>query len=140
MELDELRRRVAGEEFDYQMLMDVLREYVRPRDKIRALIKKKSIIRVKKGLYVFGETLARRPFSREVLANLIYGPSYISLDYALHYHGLIPERVETITCCTPGRGRQFSTPVGRFSYHQIPTKAYALGIDQVEIESGRFFL
>jgi len=140
MELDDLRRRVVGEEFDYQMLTDVLREYDRPRDKIRALLKKKSIIRVKKGLYVFGETLARRPYSREVLANLIYGPSYISLDYALHYHGLIPERVESITSCTPGRGRQFSTPVGRFSYRQIPAKSYTLGIDQVEIDEGRSFL
>jgi len=140
MELDDLRRRVAGEEFDYQMLMDVLREYDRPRDKIRALLKKKSIIRVKKGLYVFGEALARHPYSREVLANLIYGPSYISLDYALHYHGLIPERVETITSCTPGRGRQFSTPIGRFSYRQIPAKAYALGIDQVEIDESRSYL
>jgi predicted transcriptional regulator of viral defense system len=140
MELDDLRKRVAGEEFDYQMLMDVLREYDRPRDKIRALLKKKSIIRVKKGLYVFGETLARRPYSRETLANLIYGPSYISLDYALHYHNLIPERVESITSCTTGRGRHFLTPVGRFSYRQIPAAAYALGIDQVEIDSGRSFL
>ncbi len=140
MELDDLRRRVAGEEFDYQMLMDVLRGYDRPRDKVRALLKKKSIIRVKKGLYVFGETLARRSYSREVLANLIYGPSYISLDYALHYHGLVPERVESITCCTPGRGRQFSTPIGRFSYRQIPAAAYALGIDQVKLDEGRAFL
>jgi predicted transcriptional regulator of viral defense system len=140
MELDDLRKRVAGEEFDYQMLMDVLRAYDRPRDKIRTLLKKKSIIRVKKGLYVFGETLARRPFSREVLANLIYGPSYISLDYALHYHGLIPERVETITSCTTCRGRAFSTPVGRFSYRQIPAAAYALGIDQVKIDQDRSFL
>lgn len=140
MELDELRRRVKGEEFDYQTLMDVLREYDRPRDKIRALLKKKSIIRIKKGLYVFGETLARKPYSREILANLIYGPSYISLEYALHYHGLIPERVESVTSCTPGRGREFSTPIGRFRYRRIPTAAYALGIDQVEIEPGRSFL
>jgi len=140
MELDDLRKRVAGEEFDYQMLMDILREYDRPRDKIRSLLKKKSIIRVKKGLYIFGETLAKRPFSREVLANLIYGPSYISLEYALHYHGLIPERVETITSCTTGRGRAFFTPVGRFSYRQIPDPAYALGIDHVELEPERSFL
>jgi hypothetical protein len=140
MELDDLRKRVAGEEFDYQMLMDVLRMYDRPREKVGDLLKKKSIIRVKKGLYVFGETLARRPFSREILANLIYGPSYISLDYALHYHGLIPERVERLTSCTPGRGREFSTPIGRFSYRQIPSAAYALGIDQIEIDPDRSFL
>jgi len=140
MELDDLRKRVTGEEFDYQMFMDVLREYDRPRAKIGAQLKKKSIIRVKKGLYVFGETLARRPFSREVLANLIYGPSYISLEYALHHHGLIPERVESVTSCTLGRGREFSTPIGHFSYHQIPAAAYALGIDQVDSNTDRSFL
>jgi hypothetical protein len=140
MKLDELRKRVAGEEFDYQMLLDVLQTYDRPRDKIRSLLKSKSIIRVKKGLYVFGETLARRPYSREVLANLIYGPSYISLDYALHYHGLIPERVESITSCATGRGRAFSTPIGRFQDHRIPTAAYALGIDQVNLDRDRSFL
>jgi hypothetical protein len=68
------------------------------------LLRRKDIIRVKKGLYIFGETYARRPFSREVLANVIYGPSYVSLDYALHYHGLIPERVEAVISI-PGRTR-----------------------------------
>ena len=48
-------------------------------------------MRIRKGLYAFGEPLRRAPISRELLANLIYGPSYISLDYALSYHGLIPE-------------------------------------------------
>ena len=42
-----------------------------------------GIVRVKKGLYVFGLDYRRGAWSREVLANLIYGPSYVSLDYAL---------------------------------------------------------
>lgn len=106
----ELRRNIAGEEFDYQVLLDSLRDYKRPRDRITELLKKKEIIRVKKGIYVFGEKYARRPFSREILANMIYGPSYISLDYALHYFGLIPERVEAVTSVTTKRSRRFSTP------------------------------
>jgi predicted transcriptional regulator of viral defense system len=112
--IEELRKKVAGEEFDYQVLMDVLRDYEHPRDKITAMLRQGVIIRVKKGIYVFGEKYSRGPFSREVLANMIYGPSYVSLDYALHYHGLIPERVEAVTSVTSGRGRRFSTPVGLF--------------------------
>lgn len=138
--IEELRKRIAGEEFDYQTLLDVLREYERPRDKITALLRQGTIIRVKKGIYVFGERYARRPFSREVLANMIFGPSYISLDYALHYHGLIPERVEAVTSVTCGRGRRFSTPVGLFLYRKIPMTAYPIGIDRVELEGGRPFL
>lgn len=94
---------------------------------------------MKKGIYVFGQQYARRPFSREVLANLIYGPSYVSLDYALHYHGLIPERAEAVTSVTTGRNRRFTTPVGLFIYRMAPLKAYGVGIDQAEID-GRTFL
>ena len=138
--IEDLRKKVAGEEFDYQVLIDVLRGYEHPRDKITALLRQGVIIRVKKGIYVFGEKYSRGPFSREVLANMIYGPSYVSLDYALHYHGLIPERVEAVTSVTSGRGRRFSTPVGLFIYRMVPLRAYQIGIDQVQIEGGRPFL
>jgi len=138
--LEELRKRIAGEEFDYQALLDGLREYERPRDKITTLLKKGVIIRVKKGIYIFGENYRRRPFSRELLANMIYGPSYISLETALYHHGLIPERVEAMMSVTEGRGRRFFTPLGLFLYHRIPGKAYPIGIDQVAIEGERSFL
>lgn len=138
--IEDLRKKIAGEEFDYQSLLDGLREYNRPRDKITALLQRRAIFRVKKGIYVFGEKYSRRLFSREILANMIYGPSYVSLDYALHYHGLIPERVEAVTSVTCGRGRRFSTPVGLFIYRVVPMRAYQIGIDQIEIEGGRSFL
>lgn len=127
------------EEFDYQILLEALKEYERPRDKITTLLKSKEIIRVKKGIYIFGEKHARRHFSREVLANMIYGPSYVSFDYALQYHGLIPERVEAVTSAAFGRDRRFITPVGLFTYRTIPRSAYPHGIDRIEIE-GRSFL
>ncbi|RZB32550.1 MAG: hypothetical protein SRB2_04242 [Desulfobacteraceae bacterium Eth-SRB2] len=31
------------------------------------------------------DDVRKQPYSREILANLIYGPSYISLEYALHH-------------------------------------------------------
>ena len=138
--IEELRRRIAGEEFDYQALLDGLREYDRPRDKITDLLKQGEVIRVKKGIYVFGERYRRRPFSRELLANMIYGPSYVSLETALHYHGLIPEGVEAMTSVAGARGRRFFTPVGLFIYRGVSMNAYRTGIDQVELESGRSFL
>lgn len=124
--IEELRRKIGGEEFDYQALLDSLKTYEWPRDKITSLLRQGIIIRVKKGIYIFGRKYARRPFSREILANMIYGPSYVSLDYALHYHGLIPERVEAVTSITCGRGRRFSTPIGLFIYRMVPMRAYRL--------------
>lgn len=138
--VEELRKQIAGEEFDYQALLHVLRGYERPRDKITDLLRQGGIIRVKKGIYVFGERYTRRPYSREVLANMVYGPSYVSLDYALHYYGLIPERVEAVTSMTCNRGRRFTTPLGLFIYRGITMSAYQIGIDQVMIEGGRSFL
>ena len=137
---EEIRRRIQAEEFDYQSLLDGLKEYARPRDKITGLLRSGDIIRVKKGLYIFGEKYRRRPYSREVLANLIYGPSYISLEYALHYHGLIPERAEAVTSVTSGRSRRFSTPVGLFTYWGIPQGAFRHGMDQFEVGTDQFFL
>jgi predicted transcriptional regulator of viral defense system len=138
--IDDLRTRIEGEEFDYQTLVDSLKQYERPRDKITKLLRQGAIIRVKKGIYVFGKKYARRPFSREILANMIYGPSCISLDFALHYHGLIPERVEAVTSVTSGRGRRFITPVGLFIYRQIPPQPFAVGVDRVQLEDGHSFL
>jgi hypothetical protein len=137
---EELRNKITSEEFDYQALLNCLREYDRPRDKITDLLRQGVIIRIKKGIYVFGERYRRRPFSREILANMIYGPSYISLDYALHYYGLIPERVEAVTSVTCNRGRRFSTPVGLFIYRGVSMNAFQIGIDQVVLDRGRTFL
>lgn len=137
---DDLRTAIPGEEFDHLALIQALKGFARPRNKITSLLKQGVIIRVKKGIYVFGKQFSRKAPSREVLANMIYGPSYISLDSALQYHGLIPERVEAVTSVTCGRGRRFSTPIGLFIYKRIPMKAYATGFDQVRVDDARFFL
>ncbi|MBE0596147.1 MAG: hypothetical protein IH614_02635 [Desulfuromonadales bacterium] len=137
---ENLRQVIPFEEFDYQALMGALADYARPRDKVTDLLAKGVIVRVKKGLYIFGEKWRRQPYSREILANLLYGPSCVSLDYALHYHGLIPERVEAITSVTPKRANSFATPVGLFLYSNVPEAGFAVGLGRVELEEGRAFL
>jgi predicted transcriptional regulator of viral defense system len=135
-----IRHRIPNEELDYQTLLDVLSGYSRPRAKITALLRDGVIVRVKKGLYVLGEEERRKPLCRELLANLIYGPSCVSLEYALASHGLIPERVETVTSVTSGRSRAFDTPVGRFTYRMISMEAFPVGVDRVETGDGRAYL
>lgn len=135
-----LRKKIGNVEFDYQILMDALREYSRPRTKISALLRKGTIIRVKKGLYVLGEDERSQPICRELLANLIYGPSYISFEFALFYYGLIPERAEMITSVCLGRSRTFDTPVGYFSYRMTSLESFRVGMDRIELDDGRAFL
>lgn len=135
-----LRNEIGADEFDYQMLLDGLRDYKQPRVKITQLLKKGVIIRVKKGLYVFGEPYRRKPVSREILANLIYGPSYISLDYALQWYGLFPEAAHAVTSVTTGRSRTFTTPFGTFSYRHIPLREFQVGMDRVALDDKLTFL
>jgi len=128
----DLRKRIGREEFDYPALMAALSEYANPRDRVTVLLRRGDIIRVKKGLYVFGDQLRRRPYSRELLANLVYGPSFVSLDSALSFHGVIPERVEAMTSVTTKRPKAFDTPVGSFIYRRAPKGYFPLGMDRVE--------
>lgn len=136
----DVRTRIQPEIFDYQTLTDALKDLSSPRDKITRLLRQGILVRIKKGLYIFGDRYRRHPYSKEMLANLVYGPSYVSLDYALAYYGLIPERVEALTSVTPNRSRRFTTPVGLLTYRQIPARAYEVGVVRVEAEHEQAYL
>jgi hypothetical protein len=126
--IEQIRQVIDQEIFDYTQLMMALKEYRKPRDVVSSLLRKNQIIRIRKGLYIFGPLWCRNKVSVETLANLVYGPSVISLEYALSWYGLIPEHVETITSITTGRSRVFHTPAGRFSYLHLSAGQYATGI------------
>jgi len=131
---------IRGNEFDYLALMGALGGYRRPRDKVTALIRRGEIIRVKKGLYVLGPGLRTGAVSREILANLMYGPSYVSLEYALSLHQLIPERVETVTSVTLKKTKAFDTPLGRFAYRNVKKHYYRCGQSLRTLQDGRGYL
>lgn len=139
-ETAEIRQEFDRDVFDYQQLTACLAHLSKPRDKINKLLRKGDIVRIRKGLYTFGRPYRRGPLSRELLANLIHGPSYISLEYALSYHGLIPERVATVTSVALGRSRRFDTPVGAFTYHSLSLQRYAIGAELVESPVGSFLI
>jgi len=127
-------------EIDYTYLMHVLSKYRKPRDVVTRLIRQQEIIRIKKGLYVLGAERRKRSVSKEVLANLIYGPSYVSLDSALALYGLIPEGVFEMTSVTRNRKKHFVTPLGRFTYQHLPARLYSCGVQLRSIDEVRSFL
>ena len=116
--------------------MQRLAGFAAPRNKLAALVRSGEIVRVKKGLYVSNGAVV----DRWVLAGLIYGPSYISLETALAHHGLIPERVDEVTCISTKRPRLFDTPMGRFSYRAVPARVFLMGVALVEAEGGNHLL
>jgi len=67
------------------------------------------------------------------IANKLYQPSYISLETALSYYGVIPEVVYTATSITTKSTREFETPRGVFSYQRIKKEAF-IGYTPKQIE------
>lgn len=122
-------------EIDYLQLMEKLKGYAYPRDKVTKLLRSGQLIRIRKGLYLSTRTAA--PYSKEILANLIYGPSYVSLEYALQHHSLIPEAVRVVTSVTTGRNKSYLTPIGIFEYSHLPERFFAPGAQYEPADSNR---
>ena len=98
-------------------------------DKARYLEKEGRIIRLKRGLYVRSADDGAVPLPL-LVANHLYGPSYVSFQTALRHFGLIPERVYEIQSMTIKHGRSFDTPMGRFSYTSCDVDYFPIGIQQ----------
>lgn len=127
--------------FSHGALLPVLKDYRRPNDKIAEWLRQGVLVPVKRGLYVLGEPSgARAAPCLPLVANRLYGPSCVSLDYALAWHGLIPERTHEITSVCTGRGRVIQNPLGRFSYVRLPAQVYPCGITQVSASAQETFL
>lgn len=124
--------------FHHGALLPVLKDYRRPNDKIAEWLRQGVLVSVKRGLYVRGEG-GHAP-CLPLLANHLYGPSCVSLDYALAWHGLIPERVHEITSVCTGRGRVIENALGRFSYARLPKPVYPCGITQASASPQETFL
>ena len=67
-----------------------------------------------------------------LLANHLRGPSYVSLESALSYWNMIPERVYEISSVTIKTSKLYKTPAGRFSYQQLKIPYYSYGIINIE--------
>ncbi len=135
-----LRKIIESDIFDYAQLTDVLSDYGNIRTKIGRLIASGEIIRIKKGIYTFPDYLRRSPLNPCIIANMMYGPSYVSCDFALAHYGMIPEQVRWVTSMTTGRQKKFTTPVGNFMYFQRNSADYPIGIECIETSSGSFLM
>ncbi|MFH0771783.1 MAG: hypothetical protein V1933_04105 [Candidatus Omnitrophota bacterium] len=79
----------------------------------------KKLIQAKRGLYLPAEKYRKTALYEPYLASLLKRPSYISLEKALEYHGLIPEAVPVFTSLTTKRQGRFVSEAGTFVYRHI---------------------
>lgn len=115
-------------------------EYRSPKDKISALEQQGILIRLKNGLYVVSNEITQENISLELIANQLYGPSYISFESALNYYGLIPERVYVTRSAILSRRRSYNTPLGTFDYIRVPEYYFSVGLQIIEVGTSYTFM
>jgi len=117
------------------ILLQEYKDYADPFGKIRRLCRQGNLFQIIRGIY---ETDGNLP--GYLLAPAIYGPSYLSFDYALYRYGLIPERVYGYNSATFGKGRKknYSNHFGNFTYQDVPSKVFPLGVEMLE-EQGYYY-
>jgi hypothetical protein len=135
MNFPEAIQSYAEQPITKQLLLYILKEYKRPHDKIDELVKQQMLLQVKRGLYIGGARLSIASPEPFLIANHLYGPSYVSLDIALSYWGFIPERVFEISSITTCKSKTYKTNAGRFSYKYMPLPYFSFGIKQVALTS-----
>jgi len=107
-----------------EQLVNEYADYASPHHKIQSLVRSGELIPLKRGLY---ET--DRSVPGYMLAASLYGPSYLSFEYALSFYGMIPERVTVYTSATFQKNRklQFDNAFGTYTYQDVPAAAYPKG-------------
>jgi len=111
------------------MILNELSQYASPKNKLSRIVQKGEYIQITRGLY---ETDRSTP--GYLLAGSIYGPSYLSFEFALGYYGMIPEAVYTFTSATfeKKKKKRFETPFGTYTYRDVPSIVYPMGLEIIE--------
>jgi len=121
-------------------LKPFLTDYTNPNDFLSRLVKSGDLIRLKNGFFLISEKIKDNPVPYEQIANLLYGPSYISYEWALSTYGLIPEGVYVVTSVSSLKSKTYSTPVGNFDYVGLSHHRYSTGITQKENRFGNYLI
>ncbi len=82
-------------------------------------VKAGRLIKLARGKYAIAPPYRKADFPLEHVANRLVYPSYVSMEKALGWYGLIPEAVAVVTSVTTGRPRVLENALGTFRYRHI---------------------
>lgn len=98
-----------------------------------------KLIQLKRGFYVLSETHRKVNLFEPHISFLLKKPSYVSLEKALEYYGLIPEGVPVYTAVTSKRAAKFTSEAGVFTYRHIKQPLF-WGYESVTVNSQTGFI
>ncbi len=106
--------------------------------KITRDLKMDKLYQLKRGLYTYDINI-----NPMILCQFIYSPSYISFDTALSFYGLVPEstfNVYTSATSSKRKSKTYYNKFGVFTYHDVPTSVFDLGINKVEYNGNSYLI
>lgn len=109
---------------NYSLLKTLKVDNQTMRNQLTRWVKHGLLLKLRRGLYMLNTSDAKRRISRVFLANELYQPSYVSMEYALAYYELIPEKVSDITSVTARKTMTFNNTLGSFRYQHITQRAF----------------
>jgi len=83
------------------------------------------LYQVRRGLYALAPPFQKVKPHSFLVANRMVRASYVSLQAALAYYGLIPEYVPVVTSVTTARPGRWETPLGVYEFRHIKTDLLA---------------
>lgn len=96
---------------------------------------KDYLLRLRKNLYFLKERELKDEF---ILANRLYEPSYVSLESALNYYGIIPDVPFSVTSITIKKTQEFKNQFGLFLYRSLKPELF-FGWQEVKIDKVYFY-
>jgi len=82
------------------------------------------LLRLRRGVYMVQFPEGGPVLPDLYIANRIYEPSYVSLETALSFYGIIPEVAAEVTSITTRQTKIFKNEIGRFRYRSCRKEAY----------------
>jgi predicted transcriptional regulator of viral defense system len=95
------------------------------------------LIQLRRGVYTIAEPYRKTDPHPFLVANSLRRNSYVSLQSALAFHGLIPEHVPVCTSVTTGRSEQIKTALGTYHYRRVKPD-YLFGFGQEEVAPNQY--
>ena len=118
-------------------LKDKYKDYTDINGKIKRDIDNGFLFPLVRGIYETDESVPGF-----LLAAYIYGPSYLSFEYALSYHNLIPERVVVYMNATfnKRKSKSYQNHFGLYTYRDVPIAVFPFSVKAHEENGYAYFM
>ena len=138
VKFDELLSIVSGEPvFSSSLLLAGESGSESVRCQLSRWVKTGKLIQLRRSVYMLAIPYRNKEPHPFLLANRMKAASYVSLQSALAYYGLIPEYVPVVTSVTTGRPEVVNLPVGTFSFKHVK-KSFFSGYTRLSLTGGEF--